>query len=239
MLAGGAKSRTPGASTMAELLPASQAVPAGGGRCVAALGVARELGRLRRRRGRKRVDDGGFADARLADEQRRAACQRLGQVGDAGSGLTGHFPAGKAQGAIRRQFGLEGGGAEVRFIDDQQGRDVLQMRARPVAIDQEPVRSGFRGHHDGEAVDVRGNRLGAAPRIDALDQVAARFDRFHGGSIGAGRERPADPVAAHHPLLASFEGAMQGDHPRPAPARRVRSSRAPRRCRACLSIASL
>ena len=226
---------------MAELVsPLAQAVPAGGGRRMAALGVARQLGRLRRRRGRQRIDDARTCRRPTA---RRTASRRP--------------PAPRPSRRCRHRFdrptsrqarpklryvassASRAATAKIRFVDDQHGRDVLQMRARPVAIDQKPVRSGFRRHHDGEPVDVRGNRFGAAPRVDALDQIAARLDRFHGGSIGAGRERPADPVAAHHPLLASLERAVQGAIRRSAPARRVRSSRAPRRCRACLSTTSL
>ena len=64
----------------------------------------------------------------------------------------------------------------------------LEHRARPVAIHEKPVRCRLRRRHDGQPVDVGGHRLGTAARIDALDEIAARFDRLP----RKGRRRTAD-----------------------------------------------
>ena len=89
--------------------PRPQAVPAGGRRGVPALGVAGQLGGLRGRLRRERIDDRGLADARLADQQGHADPRAPAQAPAMPAPVSdGHFQAREVQGAI---------GGELRLID--------------------------------------------------------------------------------------------------------------------------
>ena len=185
-----------------------QPVPAGGGRGMPALGVAGQRGDLRGRIRRQRIDDRGLADAGLADQQGHPIGERPAKVRDSGARQRGHFAAFEVQGAKVGELGLDRFPCQIGFVDDQHRRDLLQMRTRPVPVDQEPVRVGLRRHHDRQPVDIGGDGLGAAPRIDAFDQVAARLDRFNGRAVGRRSMDPRDPIAAHGALFPSRKGAV-------------------------------
>ncbi len=78
-----------------------QLVPARRGGRMPPLDLARQFGGLRRGVGDQRVDQGGFAHAGLADQQRDAARERLLDAGYSRTGLRGRFDAGQIQAAIR------------------------------------------------------------------------------------------------------------------------------------------
>jgi hypothetical protein len=82
----------------------------------------------------------------------------------------------QVQPAVFLDLRLNGLGAKVAFIDDEEGFQLLERSSRPVAIHQEPVGCRLAGRHDGKPVDVGGHRFGAAACIDSLDQIAARCD---------------------------------------------------------------
>jgi hypothetical protein len=86
---------------------------------------------------------------------------------------------------------------------------ILEPRASPVAVRQEPIRQRLGCDHDGEPVDVGGNGLGAPARVDAFDQIAPGFDGFDRGAAVLQRIRPCDPVAADDAKLPGLQRTMQ------------------------------
>jgi hypothetical protein len=173
--------------------------------------ITGQFGGLRRGFRRQGVDERGFADSRLTDEQGDLARERPSQIIHAPCRLGGNLEAIQTQAPERFEFRLEDCRAQIQLIDDEQPVQVLQYGTGPVAIDQKPVRLGFRSDHDRELIDIRGNRLGPAARVDAFDKVAARFDGLDPRAIGGGRVRPGDTIAAYDALLAPREGAVQGN----------------------------
>jgi len=180
----------------------AECVPARRGGGVPPLDVAGQLRGLRRGIRNQGIYQGGFADARLADQKRHAAGEAALELGQSRSRLSGHLDAVQVQAAIGLEFRLDGLYSQIQLIDDEQGVQVLQGSARPVAIDEEPIRCGFRGHHDGQPVDVGRYGLGTPARVDALDEIAAWLNGLDGRSIGRWRKRPGNAIAAHDALLA-------------------------------------
>jgi hypothetical protein len=88
------------------------------------------------------------------------------------------------QRAVDRELRLDRFEAQILLVDDQQRRDVLEPRAGPIAVDQEPIGRRLRRDDDREPVDIGRDRFGAAPRIDALDEVAARLDGLDRRAVG-------------------------------------------------------
>src|SRR5450432_2198927 len=189
----------------------AQFVPARAGGGMRSLKEKGQFGSLRRGLRSQCVYQRGFADSRLTDEQGDPALERARQFIHAPCRLAGDLDALQTQAPIRVEFRLEGCRTQIQLIDDEQSVQVLQYGTGPVAVDQKPVRRGFRGHHDRELVDIRGDRLGPAARVDAFDEVAARLDGLDPGPIGGGRVRPGDAIAANDALLASRQAAVQGN----------------------------
>src|SRR5271155_426785 len=131
------------------------------------------------------------------------------QVGHARARFRGDLDAIQRQVAIGVEFRLEGPYSEIELVDDEYRVQFLQHRPGPVAVDQEPVRRRFQGHHDGQPVDVGGDGFRAPARVDAFDEIAARLDGRDPGPVGRGRVAPCDYIAAHHPLLAPRQSAVQ------------------------------
>ncbi len=172
--------------------------------------LARELGGLRRRVGHEHVHERGFADARLADEERRAFLEGGTQCGEACAVARRHLDARQAEHAVVGELRREIIAPQVRLVEDQQRLDVLQARARPIAVDDEPVGERLAGGDHGDAVQVGGDRLGASAGIDALEEIAARLERLDGRSAAVGfAAHPVDSIAAYDALLAAPQRAAQ------------------------------
>ena len=227
--AGGAKSRTPGASMIAAPSPSGyqRAVVVvwrpstsrvNSAVCAAASGASALTS-----------EDLPTPDCPTSSVTRSAS--KDFELGDAGARVRAHFGAIQTQIAIGGEFRLNGRRAQIELVDDDQATQVLQHRTRPVAVDQEPIGRGFRGRDDGQLIDVGGDGLGTAAGIDAFDEVAARLDGFEPSDrrprAGSSRRRDRRTRrAACAPTVRSAASSRP-----PAPRRRGRNSRGPCRCR--------
>ncbi len=97
---------------------------------------------------------------------------------------------------------------EIALVDDEQRRDVLEVRAGQEAVDDEPLGRGRGGDHHRETGDVGGNGLRAAAVVDAFEHVVTRQHRHHHGA--ARGVPPLHAIAAHQAQLPPAHRAMHG-----------------------------